>query len=119
MRDCAKHRFTVKWVPTFAPDMETVVHLPESEDPCTIREVLDALRKQKLEPRHDSKNWGDWIHLEGFRTVISIESMRGLTRSATIEHAEDDVNDPSPAILKAFGKLGWFGMDEDGEYPLA
>jgi hypothetical protein len=99
--------------------METVVHLPESEDPCTIREVLDALRKQKLEPRHDSKNWGDWIHLEGFRTVISIESMRGLTRSATIEHAEDDVNDPSPAILKAFGKLGWFGMDEDGEYPLA
>jgi hypothetical protein len=99
--------------------METVVHLPESEDPCTIREVLDALRKQKLEPRHDSKNWGDWIHLEGFRTVISIESMRGLTRSATIEHAEDEVNDPSPAILKAFGKLGWYGMDEDGEYPLA
>lgn len=98
--------------------METVVHLPESEDPCTIREVCEALRKQKLEPRHDAKNWGDWIHLEGYRTVISIESMRGLTRSATIELAEDDVPDPTAAILKAFGKLGWYSIDDDGEYPL-
>ena len=53
--------------------METVLRLPESEDPVTIREVVSALRKEDLEPRHESKNWGDWIHLEGFRTVISIE----------------------------------------------
>lgn len=98
--------------------METVIHLPESEDPCTIREVCAALRKQKLEPRHEAKNWGDWIYLEGYRTVISIESMRGLTRSATIEASEDDSPDPTPAILKAFGKLGWHGIDDDGEYPL-
>lgn len=98
--------------------METVVHLPESEDPCTIREVLDALRKEKLEPRHEAKNWGDWIHLEGVRTVISIESMRGLTRNATIEHSDDDPEELSPCILRAFGRLGWYGMDDDGEYPL-
>jgi hypothetical protein len=98
--------------------METVVHLPESEDPCTIREVCDALRKQKLEPRHEAKNWGDWIHLEGYRTVISIESMRGLTRSATVEQADDDSEEILPTILRAFGALGWYGIDEDGEYPL-
>lgn len=98
--------------------METVVHLPESESPCTLREVIDALRAQKLTPRHDHKSWGDWIHLEDYKTVISIESIRGLTRSATIETDESDREDPTPAILKAFGKLGWYGFDEDGEYPL-
>lgn len=98
--------------------METVLHLPESEDPCTVREVVEALRKEKLSPRHEAKNWGDWIHLEGCGTVISIESMRGLTSSATIEHADDEREDPAPAILRAFGKLGWMGIGEDGEYPL-
>jgi hypothetical protein len=98
--------------------METVVHLPESEPPCTIREVLDALDSQKLSPRHEKKSWGDWIHLEDYRTVISIESMRGLTRSATIEASDEDTEDPTPSILKAFGKLGWYGIDEDGEFPL-
>lgn len=98
--------------------METVVHLPESESPCTLREVIDALKSQDLSPRHDQKSWGDWIHFEDYRTVISIESMRGLTRSATIETDEADLNDPTPAILRAFGKLGWYGLDEDGEYPL-
>ena len=98
--------------------METVVHLPESEPPCTIREVLDALGSQNLTPRHEKKSWGDWIHLEDYRTVISIESMRGLTRSATIEGSDEDAEDPTPVILRAFGKLGWYGIDEDGEYPL-
>jgi len=98
--------------------METVLQLPDTEDPCTIRDVLDALRKEKLSPRHESKNWGDWIHLEGCSTVISIESMRGLTSSATVEHGEDEREDPSPAIFRAFGKLGWVGIGEDGEFPL-
>jgi len=98
--------------------METVVQLPESEPPCTLREVLDALSSQKLIPRHDLKSWGDWIHLEDYRTVISIESVRGLTRSATIETDESDAKDPTPAILRAFASLGWHGLDEDGIYPL-
>ena len=99
--------------------METLVQAPESDpNPTTIKEVLAALRKQKLEPTHAAKNWGDWIYLEGSQTVISIESIRGLTTSATIEHAENEPNDPTPAILQAFHKIGWVGMDEDGEYPL-
>lgn len=99
--------------------METVVHLPESEPPSTIKEVLAALRKAELEPRHEAKNWGDWIHLEGFRTVISIESNRGLTSSATIEHGdEEEEGEPVDSILQAFGSLGWFGVDDDGEFPL-
>lgn len=112
--------FTSKPIhPTFQVSMETLVQCPESDpSPITIREVVAALKKEKLEPRHDSQNWGDWIYLEGSQTVISIESMRGLTSTATIEHAEDEPNDPGPSILKAFHKLGWVGMDEDGEYPL-
>ncbi len=99
--------------------METLVQVPESNEPSTLNEVLDALRKEKLEPRLESKNWGDWIHLEGFRTVISIESNRGLTTSATIEHAEGEEDEgPSQAILRAFGRLGWCGIDDEGEYPL-
>lgn len=98
--------------------MQTVVRVPESAEPSTIREVVAALRKEELEPKHDSKSWGDWIHLEGCNTVISIDSMRGLTSAATVEHAEDERNDPTPAILRAFHKLGWVGIDEDGEYPL-
>ena len=95
--------------------METVLRLPDSEEPVTIREVVSALKKEKLEPRHEAKNWGDWIYIEGCRTVISIDSMRGLTSAATVEHAEDDPSDPSQAILRAFHRLGWVGIDEDGE----
>lgn len=99
--------------------METVVTLPESESPNTMGEVLAALRKLKLEPRHESKSWGDWIHIEGYQTVISIESIRGLTSSATIEHAEDEQEDePGTSILKAFASLGWQGVDDEGPYPL-
>jgi len=99
--------------------METVVQLPESEPPCTLREVLDALSSHKLIPRHELKSWGDWICLEDYRTVISIESVRGLTRSATIETDDADADDPTPAILRAFASLGWHGLDEDGIYPLS
>ena len=99
--------------------METQVVLPDSEPPNTISEVVAALRKAKLTPKHEAKNWGDWIHLEGHKTVISIESMRGLTSSATIEHAEgEETGTARDAIIKAFSSLGWEGMDEDGPYPL-
>lgn len=99
--------------------METQVILPDSEPPCTIREVVAALGKANLKARHEAKNWGDWIHLEGHRTVISIESMRGLTSSATIEFAEGEEHTPGLAILKAFASLGWLGVDKDGPYPLS
>jgi hypothetical protein len=100
--------------------METLVKLPESEPPNTISEVLAALRKEHLEPRHEAKTWGDWIHLSGYRTVISIESIRGLSSSATIEHGEDEEEgEPVVSILRAFGRLGWMGIDDDGEFPLA
>jgi hypothetical protein len=98
--------------------MQTVVQVPSDNEPSTVREVVSALKKQKLEARHEAQNWGDWIYLEGCTTVISIESMRGLTSTATIEHGEDERNDPTLAILAAFHKLGWVGIDEDGEYPL-
>jgi hypothetical protein len=99
--------------------METLLQVPESNEPSTLSEVLDSLRKEKLSPRHEAKNWGDWIHLAGYKTVISIESHRGLTRSATIEHGEDEeTGEPIPAILRAFGRLGWHGIDDDGEFAL-
>ncbi|MES2997446.1 MAG: hypothetical protein V4733_11610 [Verrucomicrobiota bacterium] len=99
--------------------METVVQVPENESPNTVAEVLAALRKAHLEPRHVAKSWGDWIHLEGYQTVISIESNRGLTGSATIEHAEEEEDgEPGPSILRAFGRLGWLGIDDDGEFSL-
>ena len=44
--------------------------------------------------------------------------MRGLTSSATIEHAEDDSDELTPAIFRAFGRLGWVGIGEDGEFQL-
>jgi hypothetical protein len=99
--------------------MDTQIKLPESEPPTTMNEILEALRKEHLEPRHEAKTWGDWIYLSGFRTVISIESNRGLSRSATLEHGEgEEEAEPIPSILRAFGSLGWNGIDQDGEYPL-
>lgn len=98
--------------------METQLQVPEDSEPCLIQEVLAALKKESIAPRLEAKNWGDWIHIDGSQTVISIESNHGLTRSATLEHAEDERNDPAPAILRAFGRMGWVGIDEDGEYPL-
>lgn len=98
------------------PAMQTQVQASDPAELSTITDVLSALRAEGLQPRHEAKNWGDWIHLAGSSTVISIESMRGLTGSATIEHGEDD--DDGPAILRAFHQLGWVGMDEDGEFSL-
>lgn len=99
--------------------METLVRIPESEPPSTLTEVLAALRKEHLEPRHESKAWGDWIYLDSYSTVISIESNRGLCGSATIEHGEgEEEGEPVTSILRAFGRLGWHGIDDDGEFPL-
>ena len=98
--------------------METRVHLPDMEPPASITEVILALRSKKLEPKHEKKDWGDWITFLGKQTVISIESMRGLASSATVEHAEDDGDDINMQILSAFGKLGWMGSDEEGEFRL-
>ncbi len=99
--------------------METLVRLPEDSAPSTISEVLAALRKEHLEPRHESKAWGDWIYLDSYTTVISIESNRGLSSAATIEHGEgEEEGEPVISILRAFGRLGWLGIDDDGEFPL-
>ena len=99
--------------------METVVQIPESSPPSTLAEVLAALRKEHLDPRHESKSWGDWITLECYNTVISIEVNHGLSGSATIEHGDgEEEGEPVTSILRAFGKLGWHGIDDDGEFPL-
>ncbi|MEI6176748.1 MAG: hypothetical protein WCS43_07645 [Verrucomicrobiota bacterium] len=99
--------------------METLVRLPESAPPTTMIEVLNALRREHLDPRHESKTWGDWIYLECYNTVISIEALHGLSSSATIEHGEgEEDGEPIDSILRAFGKLGWYGVDDDGEFPL-
>jgi hypothetical protein len=99
--------------------METLLRLPESASPTTITQVLCALRKEYLTPRHEAKTWGDWIYLECYDTVISIQSNSGLSNSATIEHGEgEEDGEPIDSILRAFGRLGWRGVDDDGEYPL-
>ena len=97
--------------------METRVHLPDSEPPATIREVVSALKKQKLAAKHDKQSWGDWVNIDGKQTVISIESMSGLTTRATIEEAEGE-DAILVACISAFRELGWHGEDEDGPYPL-
>jgi len=98
--------------------METRIHVPEMEPPSSITEVIIALRSKQLEPKHEKKDWGDWITFQGKQTVISIESMRGLASSATIEHAEEDGDVINMQILSAFGQLGWMGSDEEGEFRL-
>jgi hypothetical protein len=99
--------------------METNLKVPEFSPPSTLAEVLAALRKENLDPRHEAKSWGDWINLECYNTVISIEVTHGLSGSATIEHGDgEEEGEPIDSILRAFGKLGWHGVDDDGEYPL-
>jgi hypothetical protein len=99
--------------------METLLKLPDSSTPSTITEVLDSLRKEHFEPRLESKAWGDWIYLDGYNSVISIESNRGLSTSATIEHAEgEEDGEFVQCIHRAFGRLGWLGIDDDGEFEL-
>ena len=104
--------------PADFPRVNTVVQAPEDDVPCTIREVVAALRDQKIEARHEKKDWGDWIILRGSDTVISIESMRGLTSTATIEHAEEEADGLALQLQAAFHQLGWVGVDDDGPYPL-
>ncbi|MEY4245909.1 MAG: hypothetical protein RLZZ245_3494 [Verrucomicrobiota bacterium] len=100
--------------------METLIQLPESDTPSTIAEILASLRKEHLEPRHEAKAWGDWIYLQSYTTVISIECNRGLSSSASIEHGEgEEEGEPAASIFRAFARLGWHGMDDDGEYSLA
>ena len=99
--------------------METLLRLPDSSAPSTLNEVLDSLRKEHLEPRLESKAWGDWIYLDGYQSVISIESNRGLSSSATVEHAEgEEDGELVQSIFRAFGRLGWHGIDDDGEFSL-
>jgi hypothetical protein len=99
--------------------METLIQIPESIHPSTVTEILAALRKEHIEPRHEAKAWGDWIYLNGYTTVISIECNRGLSSSATIEHGEDEEDgEPLASILRAFGRLGWHGIDDNGEFPI-
>lgn len=99
--------------------METVLQLSDASTPNTLLEVVSALKKENLKARLESKTWGDWIYLEDYRTVISIESSRGLSSSATIEHGEgEEHGEPVQSILRAFAKLGWHGIDEEGEFTL-
>lgn len=99
--------------------METLLQLSDSETPSTLTEVLDSLSKEHLEPRLESKAWGDWIYLDGYNSVISIESNRGLTSSATIEHGEgEEDGEILQCIYRAFARLGWHGVDDEGVFPL-
>jgi len=52
-------------------------------------------------------------------SVISIECAGCLCRAATIEHGEgEEDGEPVASILRAFGSLGWHGVDDNGEYAL-
>jgi PKD repeat protein len=100
--------------------METLLKLPSDATPSTISEVLASLRKEHFEPRHEAKAWGDWIYLQSYTTVISIESNNGLSTSATIEHGEnEETGEPTTSIYRAFDRLGWHGVDADGEFSLS
>ena len=98
--------------------MNTTVEAPDSAKRCTIDDVVAALKSQKIAAHHDQQDWGDWIILEDSETVISIESIRGLTTTATIEHAENEAKGLSNRLFAAFHKLGWEGIGEDGPYRL-
>ncbi|MCX8496846.1 MAG: hypothetical protein ORN51_11755 [Akkermansiaceae bacterium] len=100
--------------------MDTLIRLPESAAPSTVAEILASLRKEHFEPRHEAKAWGDWIYLDSYNTVISIECNHGLSSTATIEHAEnEEEGEPVISIFRAFNRLGWHGLDDDGEFNLA
>jgi len=97
--------------------MEIRVILPENEPPATVKEVVTALKSAKLKPQLQNKDWGNWIVFDTEETVISIESNRGLTSSATIEYEENDWNFVQK-ITSVFIELGWLGEDHDGPYQL-
>ena len=98
--------------------MNTLVQAADNSARCTIRDVIAALKAQKIQAQHDKQDWGDWIILKGCETVISIESVRGRTATATIEHADDEPRGLARKLEIAFHQLGWVGVGEDGPYPL-
>lgn len=101
--------------------METRVALPESEPPQTIRSIIVTLKSIHLKPTHDQQDWGDWITFKDSSIVISIESNRGLSSSATIELINEDDDKElniQKKIINVFHKLGWKGVDQDGTYSL-
>lgn len=98
--------------------METRVHLPSTQSPSSIVEVVSKLIEHGLKAKLDKQDWGDWINFEGHQTVISIESERGMSSQATIEYAEGEDDNLEIPIISAFRELGWYGTDEDGEYQL-
>ena len=117
-RKCFHENFLSRSAPySMKGVMETRVIVRDGEPPASIQEVVLALTSEKLSAKHDKQNWGDWIVFEGKETVISIESNRGLARSAVIETAEGE-DDLEAGIIRAFRGLGWDGEDEDGRYPL-
>lgn len=98
--------------------MNIQVNQEANRAPNTLTEVMNALKKEKLDPRHQAKNWGDWIVFPTSSTVISIESQRRLTTRATVETEGDEPCEITSEILSAFRQLGWVGEDEDGTYEL-
>ena len=98
--------------------VNTIVQASDDAPACTIGDVVAALKAHKVKAHHDGQDWGDWIVISGSDTVISIESMRELTTTATIEHAGGEAKALSGRILAAFHQLGWVGVGEDGPYPL-
>ena len=91
---------------------------PDEADPVTIQEVIDALHTEGLKATHDKQDWGDWIILASDPTVIAIESINGLSREATVEFSEDVSDRVRQQIEKAFGQLGWIGIDAEGTFSL-
>jgi hypothetical protein len=98
--------------------MDITIQLPSHAEPSTIREIIKVLEKEKLEVVHDHKNWGDWIRIIGSETVISIDVNYGLSSSATIECESEDPDEFLFAIYRAFHRLKWIGIDEEGEFQL-
>lgn len=97
--------------------VDTRVMVPEGEPPAAISEVVVAMKDLGLEARHDKQTWGDWIVFANKETVISIESTRGLARSATIEEVDGE-DETLGKVMECFRKLGWEGEDEDGRFRL-
>jgi hypothetical protein len=50
--------------------------------------------------------------------VISIDVNYGLSSSATIECESENFDEVLRAIYRAFHRLKWIGIDEEGEFQL-
>lgn len=98
-------------------NVDTRVIVPDGEPPTAIKEVVVAMKECGLEARHDKQSWGDWIVFARMETVVSIDSTRGLARSATIEEVEGE-DEVLAKIMATFRQLGWEGEDEEGRFRL-